>query len=232
MDAIEMKTNPLNGGAQSANSVTPPILLAMTAVTGIVDAVSFLALGRVFTANMTGNVMLLGFALGRTPGLSTERSFLALAFFLIGAVLGGRIDLAYAWRGLFLEAGLLGAASLLAIGLEISEYRGMLQVSAVIAVSAVAMGIRNAIVRKLAVPDLTTTVLTLTLTGLGADSSLAGGENPRWRRRVAAVLALLIGAAVGVPLANRSAALALGTCAAISGFCAVLAFWNHQRRTT
>src|SRR6202020_1250330 len=95
----------------TTEKVIPYALLGMTAVTGIVDAVSFLALGRVFTANMTGNVILLGIALGRTPGLSTERSFLALAFFLIGAVLGGRIDLAYAWRGLFLEAGLLGAAS-------------------------------------------------------------------------------------------------------------------------
>lgn len=220
------------GNAQSTKSITPAILLTMTVVTGIVDAVSFLALGRVFTANMTGNVMLLGFALGRSPGLSVERSFLALAFFLTGAVLGGRIDLPSAWRGLFLEAALLGVAGLLAIGLKTSETGGMLQLSAVIAVTAVAMGMRNAIVRGLAVPDLTTTVLTLTLTGLGADSSLAGGENPRWRRRVAAVLALLVGAAVGVPLTNHSAALALGTCAAVSGFCAVVAFRNYRWRTS
>src|ERR1700756_761857 len=76
-----MSTNP-QGAAQSVDSITPTILMTMTGVTGIVDAVSFLALGRVFTANMTGNVMLLGFALGRTPGLSSQRSFLALAFFL------------------------------------------------------------------------------------------------------------------------------------------------------
>jgi uncharacterized membrane protein YoaK (UPF0700 family) len=226
-----MSTNP-QGNAQPTYSITPTILLAMTVVTGMVDAVSFLALGRVFTANMTGNVMLLGFAAGRTPGLSTERSLLALAFFLIGAVLGGRIDLADAWRGLLLEAGLLGVAGLLAIGLETSEYTGTLHVSGVIAVCAVAMGMRNAIARKLAVPDLTTTVLTLTLAGLGADSSLAGGENPRWRRRIAAVLALLIGAAVGAPLTHHSAALALGTCTAISGFCAIFAFRNQRRRTT
>ena len=54
---------------------------------------------------------------------------------------------------------------------------------AVIALSGIAMGLRNATVRKLGVRDLPTTVLTLTLTGLGADSTLAGGSNPNWRRR-------------------------------------------------
>src|ERR1700734_2392421 len=108
-----MSTNP-QGNAQPTYSITPAILLTMTAVTGMVDAVSFLALGRVFTANMTGNVMLLGFAVGRTPGLSTERSLLALTFFLIGAVLGGRIGVTHAWGGLLFEAGLLGFAGLLA----------------------------------------------------------------------------------------------------------------------
>jgi len=62
------------------------------------------------------------------------------------------------------------------------------------------MGLRNATVRRLAVPDLTTTVLTLTLAGLGADSSLAGGDNPRFARRVASVAAMLAGAVAGAIL--------------------------------
>src|SRR6202008_2956474 len=66
-------------------------LLGMPAVTGLVDAVSYLSLGRVFTANMTGNVALLGFATARVPGLSVILSLTALSWFLIGAVLGGRI---------------------------------------------------------------------------------------------------------------------------------------------
>ena len=57
------------------------------------------------------------------------------------------------------------------------------------------MGLRNYIVRRLAIPDLTTTVLTLTIAGLAADSSLAGGDNPRWQRRGVAILAILAGAA-------------------------------------
>jgi hypothetical protein len=71
--------------------VSVGILLLMTVATGIVDAVSFLALGRVFTANMTGNVVLLGFAFAGVPGLSISRSALALLAFLFGAVLGGRV---------------------------------------------------------------------------------------------------------------------------------------------
>src|SRR5438445_8506773 len=66
-------------------------LLALTGVTGLVDAVSFLGLGHVFTANMTGNVVLLAFAVAGTPGLSMARSSTSLIAFLVGAALGGRL---------------------------------------------------------------------------------------------------------------------------------------------
>src|SRR5258705_4083539 len=71
--------------------IVPYTLLGMTAVTGLVDAVSFLSLGRVFTANMTGNVVLLAFATARVPGLSIAYSLTALFSFLVGAIIGGRI---------------------------------------------------------------------------------------------------------------------------------------------
>ena len=67
----------------------------------------------------------------------------------------------------------------------------------VIALLAFPMGVRNSTVRRLAVPDMTTTVLTLTLTGLAADSSVAGGANPRAGRRATAVLCMVLGAYVG-----------------------------------
>jgi uncharacterized membrane protein YoaK (UPF0700 family) len=69
----------------------PPVLLVATAVTGVVDAVSFLALGHVFTANMTGNVVFLGFAFTGAPGLSIPYSSLSLLAFFVGALMGGRI---------------------------------------------------------------------------------------------------------------------------------------------
>jgi uncharacterized membrane protein YoaK (UPF0700 family) len=202
------------------------ILLAMTVVTGIVDAVSFLALGRVFTANMTGNVVLLGFAIAGAPGLSISRSAVALVAFLSGAVLGGRVASKesswhrWADRAFMLEALLLGVAAVTAAGTGSSAVSNPLQLHAVIVSSGVAMGLRNAIVRKLAVPDMTTTVLTLTITGLAADSSLAGGENPRWQRRVAAILAMIFGAFAGARMLAYSISLPLAVACGIAAMCA------------
>src|SRR5258705_45293 len=79
------------GSNQAAEKIAPYVFLGMTAVTGLVDAVSFLSLGRVFTANMTGNIVLLAFATARVPGLSITLSLTALVSFLTGALLGGRI---------------------------------------------------------------------------------------------------------------------------------------------
>jgi Protein of unknown function (DUF1275) len=67
-----------------------PLLLVLTAVTGVVDAVSYLKLGHVFVANMTGNVVFVGFALAGAHGLSTSASLFALGAFLLGALAGGR----------------------------------------------------------------------------------------------------------------------------------------------
>src|SRR2546422_11536332 len=66
-------------------------LLGLTAVTGVVDAVSFLGLGHIFTANMTGNVVFLGFALGGGTGVSIARSLTALSAFACGGICGGRV---------------------------------------------------------------------------------------------------------------------------------------------
>jgi uncharacterized membrane protein YoaK (UPF0700 family) len=93
-----------------------------------------------------------------------------------------------------------------------------------IVLTAIAMGLRNATVRKLAVADMTTTVLTLTLTGLAADSSLAGGTNPRWTRRLASVIAMFAGGALGVGLLRTSVAVALFVSGSLSLVC-VVALW-------
>jgi len=202
------------------------ILLAMTVVTGIVDAVSFLALGRVFTANMTGNLVLIGFAFARAPGISISRSAVALAAFLSGAVLGGRMASEksswhrWADRAFLLEALLLGIAALTAAGSGSGIADNPLQLHAVIALTAVAMGLRNAIVRRLGIPDMTTTVLTLTITGLAADSVFAGGDNPRWQYRGAAILAVIFGAFAGARMLAYSISLPLGVACGIAAICA------------
>ena len=212
---------------QAAEAIAPYVFLGMTAVTGLVDAVSYLSLGRVFTANMTGNVVLLAFATAGVPGLSITRSLTALMSFLIGALIGGRImagasgdsHFRFAAQVFLLEVVVLTAASLCAIGYTGNVVEPSVQPLALIALTAIAMGSRNAAVRKLAIPDLTTTVLTLTLTGIAADSSLAKGTNVRLARRIGSVLAMFAGAAVGAVVIRYSIAAALGLAAAISALC-------------
>lgn len=189
----------------------PSVLVVLTVTTGLVDAVSVLGLGRVFTANMTGNVVFLGFAVAGVPGLSVPRYLASIAGFLVGAILGGRLGVSMSGvsrrRWLLtvavVEAGLFFAAALFALGYDIETLTPAAQLYAMIILTAVAMGLRNATVRRLAVPELTTTVLTLTVTGIAADSSLAGGSNPRLGRRLASVLSIFTGGAIGAFLVYK-----------------------------
>jgi uncharacterized membrane protein YoaK (UPF0700 family) len=216
----------------TTEKVLPYALLGMTAVTGLVDAASFLSLGRVFTANMTGNIVLLAFATARVPGLSIARSLTALLAFLVGAILGGRAmaranpdsQIRFAAQALLLEVAFLFAASFCGIGYRADLLEDSFQPFALIALTALAMGTRNAAVRKLAIPDLTTTVLTLTITGIGADSSLANGNNPRLARRVASVAAMFLGAALGAVVIHYSISSALWLATAISAACSAALF--------
>ena len=180
----------------------PRLLLVLTVGTGLLDAVGYLKLGHVFVANMTGNVVFLGFAVAGASDVSVSASLLALVAFLAGALAGGRVGIRCGQhRGRLLavasaiETFLVAAALVVAVqgGTTLDEAAR----DAIIALLAVAMGLQNATARKVNVPDLTTTVLTLTLTGLAADSRWAGGTNPRWSRRLVAVAAMLAGALIG-----------------------------------
>jgi uncharacterized membrane protein YoaK (UPF0700 family) len=191
-------------------------LYALTVVSGLVDAVSFLGL-QVFTANMTGNIVLLGFAVAGVPGLSIARSLTSLIAFLFGAAIGGRLGTAMAatnrkrWlvTATAAEAALLLAAALVSIGFDLQSATPASRLYGIIVLTAVAMGMRNATVRRLSIPDITTTVLTLTLTGVAADSFLAGGSNTRIGRRAATVLLMFLGAAIGALFIRRGLAVAL-----------------------
>jgi uncharacterized membrane protein YoaK (UPF0700 family) len=176
-------------------------LAVLTVVSGVVDAVSYLGLGHVFTANMTGNVVLIGFALAGAPGFSIAASATSLVAFLAGAVTGGRIGLrVHQKRSLLvtavsLEAGFTVVAAVIAGSVAVLS-TGWPRYT-VIAVLGFAMGIRNSVVRGMGVADMTTTVLTMTLTGFAADSSLAGGHNPNTVRRTISVVCMFAGALVG-----------------------------------
>ncbi|WP_409055805.1 YoaK family protein [Streptomyces sp. SYP-A7185] len=198
-------------GTEGHHGVLPPLLVLLTFVTGLVDAVSYLGLDRVFVANMTGNVVFLGFALAGDVQLSATASLLAAGAFVAGAWLGGRIAPRVA-RPLRLFALLVGAHAVLVAAALVLD----LAVDAkhvLIVLLALGMGLQNAVVGKLAVPDLTTTVLTRTLTGLASDRL-----GPASVRRAVSVAAMFAGALAGGLLQLRH-----GTAAALAPALVLLA---------
>jgi uncharacterized membrane protein YoaK (UPF0700 family) len=172
-------------------------LLGLTVVTGLVDAFSYLSLGHVFVANMTGNVVFLGFALAGVGEISIVASLLALLAFALGAAVTGRVAARRPpHRGHLLAAVTTAQAGLVLVAAAVATTDGVRHTAArltLIGLLAVAMGGQNAAVRRLAVPDLTTTVLTLTVAGLVADTT----PRPVRARRLASVAAMLAGALLG-----------------------------------
>ena len=161
----------------------------LTVVTGLVDAVSYVALGHVFVANMTGNVVFVGFAIAGAAGLSLPASLAAMAGFLVGAVAGGRLGVRLgAHRGRNLRAAATISASLVALAVVVAAVAGQPVDQGprygMIVLLALALGVQNATAAGSPCPT-DDTVLTLTLTGIAADSRLAGGAGGRpGRRRV------------------------------------------------
>ena len=148
---------------ESRHGPLPPLLVALTVVTGLVDAFSYLALGHVFVANMTGNVVFLGFALVGAPGFSIGASLVALASFWSGALVGGKVhSLLEKNRARLLTAAASMQAVLLAASVVLAALAGNAVTAgfryALIVVLGLAMGIQNATARKLAVPDMTTKI--------------------------------------------------------------------------
>ncbi len=88
--------------------------------------------------------------------------------------------------------------------------RGPRPVVPLLVLLSVPMGLQNAVIRRLGAPGMITTVLTMTLTGIAADSWLAGGESPRLARRSAAVVAMLVGELAGAVLLRRGVARTVG----------------------
>lgn len=202
-------------------------MLVLTVLTGVVDAVSILSLGRVFVANMTGNVVFLGFALVGASGFSLAASLSALGGFLLGAAIGGAVvDRLGSHRGRLVAAVAGGELVLLLVALVAAAaagpHLGEAAKDGIAAVVALAMGAQNAVVRHLKVFDLTTTVLTMTLTGIAADMR----QRDRFAivRRLLAVGAMLGGAAVGALLVLEvSEVAALGLAAVLLAIVVVCA---------
>jgi uncharacterized membrane protein YoaK (UPF0700 family) len=101
-------------------------------------------------------------------------------------------------------------------------------VCVVIALTGFAMGVPNGTLRRLAVPDLTTTVLTLAVAGLAFDSFIAGGANPRWRIRVAAISMMFLGTASGALVLRNSLVSLLALSALLVIGCAVMQLFREE----
>jgi uncharacterized membrane protein YoaK (UPF0700 family) len=178
------------------------VLLFLTTTTGLIDAVCYLGMGHVLVANMTGNIVFLGFALAGAKGFTISSFLVAIGSFLVGATIGGRLGKAlddHRRRWLTMASAVqtgLAVTAAVAVAAGVLGPTGTARLW-VIALLGAGTGVQNATVRRLAIPDLTTSVLTLTITGLAADSTLGGGDHPRRNRRLESVAAMLVGALVG-----------------------------------
>ena len=215
--------------------VRDALLLTLTAAAGSADAVSYLGFGRVFTANMTGNLVLLGIAIGQVQLAGSIRAVIAFAAFVLGVLVGVRLtartEPAAVWpRSVTLAlAGELGLLFALLAAWEITGARpGALALDLLIALSAGAMGMQTAAVRRLGVTGVTTTFVTGMLTGLIAELAAVTPGRSHWTLWAATLGSMVIGAAAGAGLlfAWRSAA----PLAALVLVAAVIAAATWQKR--
>lgn len=190
------------------------LMLALTFTTGINDAIGYLGLDKVFTGNMTGNVVILGMALAGAEDLPVLGPALALAGFMAGAAIAGRAlrragrpwTPGVTWVLAVVAALMFGLAGVLAVA---GDEPGQPVMVTVTTLAALGMGLQAAAARHIAVKDVTTVVVTSTITGLAADSVFGAGRGGNATRRTLAIVLILAGAAAGTLLLQLHAALGL-----------------------
>jgi uncharacterized membrane protein YoaK (UPF0700 family) len=197
------------------------LMLALTFSTGVIDAVGYLGLDRVFTGNMTGNVVILGMALTGADDLPIAGPILALALFMVGAAVAGRVLRAQPVGWSTRTTVLLIAVAALLIGSAVP----MLVIAdpfepvklAVTGALGMAMGVQAGAARQIGVKDVTTVVVTSTIVGLAFDSVFAArtGGHP-WPRRVLAVVLIGLGATAGALLLMVHIGLGMAAAATIT----------------
>jgi uncharacterized membrane protein YoaK (UPF0700 family) len=211
----------LKRGVTSVGHPLTRALLVLTFTTGLIDGVSYLGLGRVFTANMTGNVVLLGFGVARSGGLPVVAPLLSLLAFVVGAAAGGalvkRLDKRHPTlvaQALAMEVAFVATAAIVAAATTVKP--GHAAAYVLIVLLALAMGSRSTVVRRLSVPDLSTVVLTMTLSAFAAESPLAGGSGRGATRRLTAVVTMFAGAVTSALLLKTSLVIPLALAAVMA----------------
>lgn len=186
---------------------TVAALLLLTFATGLIDAVSVLILGHVFVANMTGNVIFLGFWFVPHSGVDLTAAVVAFISFVLGAVIGGRFARhldreVRVWLTAALGAEVIALAVLAVLaGTGVLTYQGTDRLI-LISGLAIVFGAQSVAARRFGIQELTTTVLTATIVGIGSDSRLAGGTGEREKLRYAVVLTMCGGAVLGATLSR------------------------------
>jgi len=215
------------------------LMLALTFSTGIVDAVGYLGLDKVFTGNMTGNVVILGMALTGADDLPIIGPIIALVLFMLGAAIAGRVlrPVAAGWSGrsttLFTVVGAVLIAAALTALFGPGTRPEWLNFS-ITGALGLAMGLQAGAARHIGVKDVTTVVVTSTLVGLAFDSKFAGGGKQPWKRRAGAVFLIGAGAAVGALLLHVHIGLGMLVAAVITLVAALLGHIGrpYTQRTT
>lgn len=210
------------------------LMLVLTFSTGVVDAVGYLGLDRVFTGNMTGNVVLLGMAVAGGNDLPVLRPALALVFFMVGAMIAGRIlrKAPEGWSGAvsctfgILTTGMFVLAVLVAlVDVAADEILGSVVTSGL----ATVMGVQAATAKRLKVAEVTTVVVTSTITGLASDSRLAGGKGKFWARRALAILLIGLGAVAGGFALLIDLWVGVAISAVLSAIVTIVGHWRFRR---
>lgn len=207
--------------------------VALTFVTGIVDAVGFLALDRVFTGNMTGNIVILGMGVAGADDLPVLGPAIALTAFTAAAYAAGLVLRGGAgrpgWQHRVTALLTVGAATLTALTVVAAVVGGRpgpgLQIVMAAATAAV-MGSQAMAARAVAVADMTTVVVTSTLASLAGETWTRGGRGALFNRRLAAIAVIFAGAVVGAVLLRIHLAAPFGLAAALT---AGVALVGHLR---
>ena len=182
-------------------------LLMLTFATGLVDSISVLVLGHVFVANMTGNVIFLGFWFVPHSGVDLTAALVAFISFLFGTILGGRlvrglIHDVRTWLTVALGAEVVALLVLAGLaGAGVLAYQDSGRLILIVGLATI-FGAQSVAARQFGIQELSTTVLTATIVGIGLDSRLAGGTGEREKLRYAVVLTMCGGAVVGATLSR------------------------------
>lgn len=215
------------------------LMMALTVVTGALDAVGYLGLDRVFTGNMTGNVVILGMGIAAEEGLPVAGPLIALIGYVVGAaivggVIRGRVR---AWTPVVTATICVNAVILAAVAtvlLLVPVPGQSLGGVAAAATIALVMGAQASIARFLAVTDMTTVVVTSTITSYASETLFMGGLAWFTHRRLWAVVAIFAGALAGGLMMKLHISVPVYVAAAVTLACGVLGhvLWERAAAAT